>query len=83
MKYSNIYIYFFFLLIWLRWVFIPVPGLTYSPPTPACGILLPQTGTEHTSPALEGGFLTTGPPRKSPSDIFILDFIFLKQIILT
>ena len=36
-----------------------------------------------TSPALEGAFLTTGPPRKFPSDIFILDFIFLKQIILT
>lgn len=33
--------------------------------------------------SLEGAFLTTGPPRKFPSDIFILDFIFLKQIILT
>ena len=31
----------------------------------ACGILVPQPGMEPTSPALEGGFLTTGPPEKS------------------
>ena len=31
----------------------------------ACGILIPQPGTEPVSPALEGGFLTTGPPGKS------------------
>ena len=30
----------------------------------ACGILVPQPGIEPTSPALEGGFLTTGPPEK-------------------
>ena len=37
------------------------------PPTPAptCGILVPQTGLEPTYPALEGRFLTTGPPGKS------------------
>ena len=28
----------------------------------ACGILVPQPGIEPVSPALEGGFLTTGPP---------------------
>jgi len=27
----------------------------------ACGILVPCPGTEPMSPALEGGFLTTGP----------------------
>ena len=32
----------------------------------ACGILVPRPGIEPTSFALEGGFLTTGPPGKSP-----------------
>ena len=32
----------------------------------ACGILVPQPGIKPVSPALEGGFLTTGPPGKSP-----------------
>ena len=31
----------------------------------ACGILVPRTGIEPESPALEGGFFTTGPPGKS------------------
>ena len=32
----------------------------------ACGIILvPRPGIEPTSPALEGGFFTTGPPGKS------------------
>ena len=31
----------------------------------ACGILVPRPGIEPTSPVLEGGFLTTGPPGKS------------------
>ena len=31
----------------------------------ACGILVPWTGIEPTSPALEGKFFTTGPPGKS------------------
>ena len=30
----------------------------------AYGILVSQPGIEPTSPALEGGFLTTGPPEK-------------------
>ena len=30
-----------------------------------CGILVLRPGIEPTSPALEGGFLTTGPPGKS------------------
>jgi len=31
----------------------------------ACGILFPQPGIQPVSPALEGKFLTTGPPGKS------------------
>ena len=31
----------------------------------ACGILVPQPGIEPTSPALQGGLLTTGSPGKS------------------
>ena len=31
----------------------------------ACGILVCPPGMEPTSPALEGGFFTTGPPGKS------------------
>ena len=31
----------------------------------ACGILVAWPGTEPSSPALQGGFLTTGPPGKS------------------
>ena len=32
----------------------------------ARGILVPQPGIEPATPALEGGFLTIGPPGKSP-----------------
>ena len=39
----------------------------------ACGILVPRPGIEPAFPALEGGFLTTGPPGKS------LLFVFLKN----
>ena len=31
----------------------------------ACGILVPRPGIEPASPALQDGFLTTGPPEKS------------------
>ena len=41
------------------------PGLSSCGPK-ACGILVPQPGIKPTSSALEGGFLTTGPPGKSP-----------------
>ena len=36
----------------------------------ACGILVPQPGIELASPALEGGFLSTGPPGKSHQILF-------------
>ena len=37
----------------------------------AGGILVPRLGIKPMSPALEGRFLTTGPPRKSPRICFI------------
>ena len=33
--------------------------------SPARGVSVPQPGTKPTPPALQGGFLTTGPPGKS------------------
>ena len=41
----------------------------------ACGILVPQPGIEPTSPALEGGFLTTGPPGKSQDSSYFFTVI--------
>ena len=44
----------------------------------ACGILVPRPGIEPVSPALEGGFLTTGPPGKSHVSIniyFVLNIL--------
>ena len=37
-------------------------GLSYSE---AHGVLVPRPGIDPESPALQGGFLTTGPPGKS------------------
>ena len=50
----------------------------------AYGISVPRPGIEPTSPALEGGFLTTGPPGKSLEILILMcwdfvgfyDFIF-------
>ena len=42
----------------------------------ACGILVPRPGIKPMSPALEGGFLTTGPPGKSHTYLFELVFLF-------
>ena len=39
----------------------------------ACGILVPQPGIELACPELEDGFLTTGPPGKSPQMEFSLE----------
>ena len=38
----------------------------------ACGILIPQAGIRPVSLALQGGFLTTGPPGKPPDPLFFL-----------
>ena len=39
----------------------------------ACGILVPLPEIKPVSPALEGGFFTTGPPGKSQNLLDILD----------
>ena len=71
---------YFYLLAWLHRVLVAahgtfvaslqhmdslvvVPGLSCSM---VCGILDPQPGIEPASAALQGGFVTSGPPRKSP-----------------
>ena len=80
---------FYWFIFWLLWVFRAVLGLSLvavlrgfsscevrlSCPT-ACGILVLQPGIEPMSPALEGRFLTTGPPGKSPSFLFYSGKIF-------
>ena len=43
----------------------------------ACGILVPQPGIEAESPALEGSFLTTGLPGKSPEELLLREFFVL------
>jgi len=50
------------LYLWLEGSVVVVWG--FSCPA-ARGILVPRPGIEPMSPSLEGGFLTTGPPRKS------------------
>ena len=57
----RIIIFFFIIIIIIFWLH---PVLVV-----ACGILVPQPGIKPMSPALGGGFLTTGPPGK-PSDHF-------------
>ena len=44
-------------------VFIASCGIFHC--SMACGVLVPRVGIELTSPALQGGFLTTGPLGKS------------------
>ena len=45
---------------------VVVCGLSCSA---ACGILVPQSGIEPVFPALQGGFLTTGPPGKPQTGV--------------
>ena len=59
-----------YLFIWLPWLLVAARGL--SCPV-ACGILVPWPGIEPTSPALEGRFLTTGPPGKSHNCYFNIE----------
>ena len=40
----------------------------------ACDILVPQPGNKHTSPILQGRFLTTGPPGKPLGAPFLSSF---------
>ena len=37
----------------------------------ACGVLVPRPGIEPVPPALEGRFLTTGPPKSPYRQVFI------------
>ena len=57
MTYINHYRYLFWIFIYL--------ALGLSCPT-ACGILVPWPWISPATPSLEGRFLTTGPPGKSP-----------------
>ena len=45
----------------------------------ACGILVPRPGIEATTPALEGGFLTTGPPAEFLQVLFDICKLTLKH----
>ena len=45
----------------------------------ACGILVPRPGIKPTSPALEGRFLTTGPPGKSQDGKFYVKRSYHKK----
>ena len=47
-----------------------------------CGILVPWPGIEPTSPALEGRFLTTGPPGKSLVLLYLLLPILLRGLLI-
>ena len=51
------------LQLWLACSVVVAHGLSCPA---ACGILVSRQGIEPASPTLEGGFLTTGPPGKSP-----------------
>ena len=58
-QFTHINLFFSF---WLLWVFTVGCGLSCFA---VCGILVPPPGIEPTSPALQGTFLTSGPPGKS------------------
>ena len=64
------YIY-LFIYLWLCRVFAVARGLLSSC-CAACGILVPRPGIDPASPALEGRFLTAGPPGKSFLSAFVL-----------
>ena len=76
------FLIFIYLFIWLCWDLrrstwdpllwrlgfrVAAHGLTHPV---ACGILVLQPGIKPVSPALEGGFLTMGPPGKSLCHVF-------------
>ena len=53
-------------LLWLQWVGLVALQHVGSCPM-VCGLLVPLPEIKPVSPALEGGFSTTGPPEKSHS----------------
>ena len=60
----SLYIYLF---MWLHRVLLFIVSWLWHSGLVACGILVPQPGIKPMSPALKGGFLTTGPPEKCSS----------------
>ena len=80
----------FVCLIWLHWVLVAACGIfslghmgslvvvhRFSC-SMVCGIVVPQPGIKPTSPALQGGFLTTGPQRKSQqSNVLRKKYLFI------
>ena len=46
----------------------------------ACGLLVLQPGTEAVSPALEGRFLTAGPPGQSPDCLVLIPALSLTKL---
>ena len=61
------------------WVFLAMPRLALVSAqqlscSSTCGILVPQPGIKPVSPALEGRFLSTGPPGKSLPIHFLSHF---------
>ena len=64
-----LFLKYLFIYFWLHRVLVAARGLSCPA---ACGILVPRPGIEPASPALAGGFLTTGPPGKSPERILII-----------
>ena len=63
----------FFLVEGPRFSVVVVRGLSCPM---ACGILVPQPGIEPMPPALEGGFLVTGPPWSLQDGLFLIKFEF-------
>ena len=69
--------------LWCTGSVVVAQGLSCSK---ACGILIPWPGIKLMSPALEGRFLTSGPPGKSPGPFFfksawwVYDLPFLAYI---
>ena len=49
----------------------------------AYGILVPGPGMKPASPALEGGFLTTGPPGKPHQQLLLFFFLILAHIFIS
>ena len=67
------------LKFWLLWVSVAAHGLSLVAVCrlsclEACGILFQGQGVKPASPALEGGFLTTEPPGKSPNTTLLINY---------
>ena len=65
------------LSLWLTGSLVVAWGLSYSE---ECGILVPRPGIEPMSPALQGRFLTTGPPGKSSFYLLIKKPVIYQEL---